>query len=457
MEHGPFLVMESKYEKDSIVDRSDIDRLIFELVVCSGLKNGQVGQYLGRKKQVWSLLDQLDKEGVSLFDRTGEKNEAAGIWGIRDNFQAGRLTDGMRKKLKQFFSARLTDPGFGAEAEKVMEIMEREGVRTLFRDDPAYPALLNQIEDPPAVLFCKGSTAHLNDMSIAFSGSRTASAYGIRCVYETAMCCGQKGITIVSGLAKGIDGAAHKAAIDSQAPTIAVLPTSPDKCYPKINLWLYHEILDKGGLVVSEQVPGFPISKLSFVERNRIITGLSPALVVVEASVRSGSIQTASKAMDQGREVYVVPGSIFDSSFVGSHLLIQDGANVLTAPDCLARFYDQDQERMGQDATCQNDTCQNDTCQNDRERQEKIKLLRSHHETPRSAYREENKLTRQHEKWIEKAGEDAWLDPYLTDMGVSGQDIIDRSGKDPVQVLKSISELEIKGLAVRQGGLVYKK
>ena len=153
----------------------------------------------------------------------------------------------------------------------------------------------------------------------------------------------------------------------------------------------------------------------------------------------------------------MVPGSIFDSSFVGSHLLIQDGANVLTAPDCLARFYDQDQERIGQDATCQNDTCQNDTCQNDRERQEKIKLLRSHHETPRSAYREENKLTRQHEKWIEKAGEDAWLDPYLTDMGVSGQDIIDRSGKDPVQVLKSISELEIKGLAVRQGGLVYKK
>lgn len=417
-------------------------QLIFDLVTASGLKNSQVGQFLGRKKQIKSLLEQLDQRGLSLFDQTDAKTEETGTWGIQDHFEVGRLTDGMRRKLKQFFAARQINQLYDQEAAKVMELIEKENIHPVFRDDAAYPALLNQIEDPPAVLFCKGRLEHLNDMSIAFSGSRTASAYGIRCAYETALCCGQKGITIVSGLAKGIDGAAHKAAIDSKAPTVAVLPTGPDKCYPKINLWLYHEILDKGGLVISEQVPGFPISKLSFVERNRIITGLCPALVVVEASVRSGSIQTAAAAMEQGREVYVAPGSIFDAGYVGSHLLIQDGANVLTAPDCLVRFYQKDPVRIELDEEA---------------RMEAVKRLRSHHETRESALEEENQLALQHEKWIQAAGEDAWIDPYLTDTGVSGQAIIDRSGKDPVQVLKTISELEIKGLALSQGGLVFKK
>ena len=218
---------------------------------------------------------------------------------------------------------------------------ERIGARIITLLDPEYPPLLREIEDPPAVLYASGGGIPDFRRGIAIVGTRRASGYGRTVAHQLAAELARLGIVIVSGLAVGIDTAAHRGAVDGGGTTVAVLGSGLGHIYPAANVRLAREIEREGGLILSE----FPIdtrpAKWTFPQRNRIISGLSRGVVVVEAPERSGALITARLAAEQGREVFAVPGPITSTSSRGTNRLIQDGARpVLAAADVVSEFPD---------------------------------------------------------------------------------------------------------------------
>lgn len=201
----------------------------------------------------------------------------------------------------------------------------REHVVTIA--DDAYPQLLREIIDPPLALHVRGDVSLLATASIAIVGSRRASPYGTNAAQHLAKQLAPA-LTIVSGLARGIDAAAHYAALAANGRTIAVLGTGIDIVYPRSNARLFREI-ETHGLIVSELAPGTPPKPEHFPIRNRIISGLTLGTIIVEATSRSGSLITARMAAEQGREVFAVPGSIFSAGSEGTHRLIQYGAKLV--------------------------------------------------------------------------------------------------------------------------------
>lgn len=194
--------------------------------------------------------------------------------------------------------------------------------------DPEYPALLKEIIDPPLALFYRGDLSLLRQPLVAIVGSRRASPYGINAARELAQRLVSAEVGIVSGLARGIDAAAHEATLASSGRTIAVLGTGIDVLYPRSNRRLTAQIAEQG-LVLSEFPPGAAPLAQNFPIRNRVISGLSLGVVIVEATSRSGSLITARTAAEQGREVFAVPGSIFSPGTEGTHRLIQYGAKLV--------------------------------------------------------------------------------------------------------------------------------
>jgi DNA processing protein len=195
--------------------------------------------------------------------------------------------------------------------------------------DPAYPRLLSEIADPPPLLFVRGDPALLSLPQIAIVGSRHPSRSGEDLAREFARELAGRGLTITSGMALGIDAAAHGGALAGGGATIAVLGTGPDRLYPRTNLALAGEVLASGGLIISEYLPGTPPLAPNFPRRNRIISGLSMGVLVVEAALRSGSLITARLAGEQGREVWAMPGSVHNPQAKGCHVLIRDGAKLV--------------------------------------------------------------------------------------------------------------------------------
>ena len=198
--------------------------------------------------------------------------------------------------------------------------------------DAAYPPRLREIADPPLALHCRGNMDLLASPSLAVVGSRRASPYALNAAAHLVRQLAPTGLTIVSGLARGVDAAAHEAALDSGAPTIAVLGTGIDLVYPRCNARLFTRI-ERQGLIVSEFPPGTPPLRENFPVRNRIISGLTLGTLIVEASSRSGSLITARLAAEQGREVFAVPGSIFSAASEGGHRLVQYGAKLVHDAD----------------------------------------------------------------------------------------------------------------------------
>jgi DNA processing protein len=194
--------------------------------------------------------------------------------------------------------------------------------------DPDYPLLLSHIIDPPLVLHYRGNLALLRRPALAIVGSRRASPYAINVAQQLARQLSPAGLTIVSGLARGVDAASHEAALDAGGSTIAVLGTGIDVVYPRSNARLFRRI-EADGLLVTEFAPATPPVPQNFPVRNRIISGLSLGTVIVEATGRSGSLITARTAAEQGREVFAVPGSIFAPGSDGTHRLIQYGAKLV--------------------------------------------------------------------------------------------------------------------------------
>ncbi len=210
-----------------------------------------------------------------------------------------------------------------ARAEDELAAAARIGARLVAADEPDYPAALALIADAPPLLYARGDLAIGSRPAVAIVGARNASLAGRRVAAEIAQGLGAAGVAVASGLARGIDASAHAAALDTG--TIAVVAGGADVIYPPENAGLTAEIVSRG-LLISEQPPGAAPTARDFPRRNRLISGLSQAVVIVEAALRSGTLITARFALEQGREVCAVPGSPLDPRSHGSNRLIKEGA-----------------------------------------------------------------------------------------------------------------------------------
>lgn len=207
--------------------------------------------------------------------------------------------------------------------------MEMEEVKTIDINNKNYPELLKKITNPPKVLYFRGEIFP-KENRFAVVGARRCSSYGKQMALEIAGDLAESGLTIVSGLAPGIDTAAHQAAVERKKRTIAVLGTGMDNksIYPRENLKLAEEILENNGCLISEYPPGTPGSKFTFPQRNRIISGLSLGVLVVEAKEKSGALITADWARKQQRKIFAVPGNVHSLNSKGCHFLIKRGAKL---------------------------------------------------------------------------------------------------------------------------------
>lgn len=229
----------------------------------------------------------------------------------------------------------LDDPDWsGVDAD--LAWAAREGNHILSLASPGYPSLLREIPDPPPLLFVHGDGGRLLDMQLAMVGSRNPTPSGRETAQAFAAHLAGAGLTITSGLALGIDTACHQGALDAGGCTVAVMGTSLDRVYPARNRELAYAIAAAGGALVSEFPIGTPPQPENFPRRNRIISGLSMGTLVIEAALRSGSLTTARHAVEQGREVFAIPGSIHNPLARGCHALIRQGAKLVeTADDIL--------------------------------------------------------------------------------------------------------------------------
>lgn len=253
---------------------------------------------------------------------------------VRTAWQAGsRQLEAAGLDRRSLANLQVARESLNLQAE--LERLHRFNVSVLTWESRDYPINLRNIVDAPPVIYVKGELLPEDDWAVAIVGTRRASAYGKEAARRLAADLAHRGLTVVSGLASGIDAAAHQAALDAGGRTLAVLGSGVDVIYPAENRRLAQAITQQGALI-SEYALGTPPERSNFPPRNRVISGLSLGIVVVEAGQRSGALITADFALEQGRDVLAVPGSIFQKSCEGSNRLIQNGAKpVLSAVDVL--------------------------------------------------------------------------------------------------------------------------
>ncbi len=219
------------------------------------------------------------------------------------------------------------------DPEKEFEKLAQKNIHLLLLEDEDFPNLLKEIPWPPHGIYLLGQKEIPNQNLLSIVGTRKATSAGKEIARSFAKKLTETGFTIVSGLALGIDTESHKGALESQKTTLAVIATGLDSIYPKINTELAKEILAQNGAIISEYPLGSPALPHRFLERNRIVSGLSQGTLIIEAPERSGSLATARFALDQNREVFVIPGPITHPNFKGSNQLIRQGATLITSPE----------------------------------------------------------------------------------------------------------------------------
>lgn len=225
------------------------------------------------------------------------------------------------------------DSPFRQQFDLALKQLNPQVDRILRISDPEYPQQLKQIADPPPLLFVRGNEQALTQPQIAMVGSRKPSPAGAKIAYQFAQVLSEHGFWITSGLAYGIDSEAHRGALQAgQGRTIAVLGTGINLCYPSSHQNLYQQIIQTGGAIISEFTPGSPAKDYHFPKRNRIVSGLSLATLVVEAALKSGSLITARSALEQNRQVFAIPGHIYNEQSKGCHQLIREGATLVDEP-----------------------------------------------------------------------------------------------------------------------------
>ncbi len=232
------------------------------------------------------------------------------------------------KGVGQAAAASITTHDYREAADRESEAFVRSGATLVTLTDSTYPPLLREIPDPPPYLYLKGTLPEAGTTTIAVVGSRMASDYGIAITTRFARELAEKGVAIVSGLAQGVDAAAHRGALQVSGRTVGVLGCGIDQVYPAVNRQLFREMADQGA-IVSEFPLGTGPEAANFPRRNRIISGLSRGVLVVEAAEKSGSLITAQFALEQGREVFAVPGNITHRASRGTNSLIKQGAKLV--------------------------------------------------------------------------------------------------------------------------------
>lgn len=221
------------------------------------------------------------------------------------------------------------------DVEKEYENLLKKQIRVIPCWDTAYPKRLKEIADKPYAIYVKGNLPEEQLISAAIVGARRCTPYGERYAYDFAEKLSQYGVQIISGLAKGIDGISHRGALMGKGRTFAVLGNGVDICYPGEHIGLYTDILEQGGGILSELPPGTKPLPYHFPRRNRIISGLADVVMVMEARERSGSLITADMALEQGKDVYALPGPVDSLLSQGCNCLISQGAGILLSPEKL--------------------------------------------------------------------------------------------------------------------------
>jgi len=271
----------------------------------------------------WLALSRIPGVGAILFRRLLER-----FGSPAQVFQAGREDlmniEGIRKNTIQAIVRFKRDPAVDRELDQ----LEAQGMGVLTMNDPLYPSLLAKIHDPPPFLYYKGTPSGQDVHCLAVVGSRHGTLYGIKMTERLTWSLSKSRLTVVSGMARGIDTAAHQGALMAQGRTVAVLGSGLDVVYPPENQKVYDQIVEKG-MVCSEFPLGTLPERQNFPIRNRIISGMSLGVVIVEATQHSGSLITARLALDQGREVFAVPGSVESYKSSGTHRLIKQGAKLV--------------------------------------------------------------------------------------------------------------------------------
>lgn len=269
------------------------------------------------KKEIFYTLHCLEKMGYRKY---------------KENLERYKTVDKLYDSLQR-------PKGELHEIQKKLKHWKEQGIFFVSYEEEDYPYLLKQISSPPLGLFYKGRLPDDKEPALAMIGARNHTIYGREMARGFAKVLSACGVQIISGMALGIDGFAHEGALSGKTPTFAVLGTGVDICYPKRNMGIYREIEKKGG-IISEYEPGTIARPENFPIRNRIISGLSQGVLVIEARYKSGSLITANFALEQNRDVYAVPGRIGDSQSEGCNDLIKQGAKlVLTPDDILENLY----------------------------------------------------------------------------------------------------------------------
>lgn len=243
---------------------------------------------------------------------------------------------GIRAAVAESIPAK-TSPAY----EQALETLNRLEARIVsLWDEDRYPALLRSIYDPPALFYLRGDLPQHSGLAVV--GARQASLPSQRLTRTICREIAASGIPVVSGLARGIDSAAHEGALAANGLTVAILGCGIDRIYPQENEALFHDILQQGGAIVSEYPPGAPPLARHFPGRNRIISGMCQGVLVVEAAKRSGSLITAEFALEQGREVFAIPGPAYNHTSAGTNQLLKDGAHLVTESADILSFFKQD-------------------------------------------------------------------------------------------------------------------
>lgn len=265
-------------------------------------------------KRIKHLLTDFDGEAIPTLEQCEQCSTQSFLLQLRGfYFQSGKIWH------------RLTD---------LMLSIDRLSIHLLHYQSHDYPFLLRQIPDCPVLLFVKGDARYLHQPQLAIVGSRNASAVNLRHAYRFSRDVSLHGLIVTSGLAQGVDGAAHQAAIDADHPTVAVMACGLDRVYPASHRIMASHI-ESHGCLVSEFLPGVAPLRSNFPRRNRLISGLSFGVLIVEARFKSGTLITARTALEQNREVFALPGSIDYQGSAGCHLLIQQGAKLVVSVSCI--------------------------------------------------------------------------------------------------------------------------
>ena len=395
-------------------------------------------------KRYWIWLQQCLGEGAMFKEILEDFNSIKELY--ESNILEWRMSPALNPKQIEKLSKQSLEI-----ADKIISECRQYGWKIITYDDESYPERLREISNPPAVLYVDGDTDDFDSLvSIAIVGTRKASTYALKAAHIMAKGIALCGGAVISGGALGVDSAAHRGALEAEGKTYAVLGCGLGTNYLMENEDLRNKIKSSGGALITEYPPFAPATKFSFPMRNRIISGLSLGVLVVEAGVKSGSLITANLAAEQNRDIFAIPASIFDSNFLGTNLLIEDGATVATSPETVMSCYAQRYSSvdMSKALTVKELSQIGDKHKNN---------------TPKSAQIDFDNMPRDRAKRVDLSNKALSLSPnekavyeVLGEELIGIEEIAEKSKLNLNEVLSSLTLLEMMGLVISASGKRYK-